>query len=200
MEKRTDRSTPPRISVVIIILIAVLSLIIGVLVTVLIMSRNDRIQRAITIGGVIEPIQELTTVKYTYDAVSVAEKKSLLLKEQQLIVYSSCIKAGYDLSEIEINEDTFDKVINITMPELEILSHERPHDLRSYDTKKALFVDIETEDGMGQIEQDMMLKEEALLKDEGFIKTARSQAELAITSLLKATPETQEYKVTFTYK
>ena len=197
-DKSSKTSTPP--SFLYIIVGILLAAVIILIISVINLSRTDHIRQSITVGGVIKPLQELTTVEYSFDAVAPVNKKVLFLEEEELVVYSSRIKAGFDMSEIKIEEDPKSKTAVITMPELKILSKESPYNTRSYNTKSAAFVEIHPDQAINEINAAMDEKCEELLKDEHFITTARSQAELAITAILSANPETSEYKITFNYQ
>lgn len=106
------------------------------------------------INSEIQDIGELATVEYLYTDVGKFEDpkqlfgKNIPFTTKSFIVkWDGVIKAGIDISKIEIEENKMKKEILIRIPEAEILSHEIDDEsIETLDEKDGLFNPIKIDD------------------------------------------------------
>ncbi|MBR1528535.1 MAG: DUF4230 domain-containing protein [Oscillospiraceae bacterium] len=155
---------------------------------------------------VIESASELVSEKYHYRELHKEEKEGTKVagvtlpgtEELTLIVYEGTVRAGIEVSEIAFDSDDEKKILTVTMPEAKILSHEIDESsIESYDVKTALFSKKTYEDYAGVIAECKTQKEEALAKDDEFLKNVQADAKNTISTLLIASGVTKDYTIIF---
>jgi len=155
---------------------------------------------------VIESASELVSEKYHYRELHKEEKEGTKVagltipktEELTLVVYEGTIQAGIEVSEIAFDCDDEKKILTVTMPEAKILSHEIDESsIEAYDVKTALFSKKTYEDYAGVIAECKTQKEEALEKDDEFLKNVQDDAKNTISALLTASGVTKDYTIIF---
>ena len=142
---------------------------------------------------------ELLTVKYLYTNMGKYENSIQLgnadipfTKKSFIISYDGLIKAGIDLDKVEIEVD--DKVIRITIPPAEILSHEIDEEtIQVYDEKNSIFNGLSTQDVTNfQKQQKEEMEQKAI--HNGILKEAKTNAEHSLRSLCSSFLVNGEYE------
>lgn len=147
----------------------------------------------------LEEINELTTVKYFYtnmgkyeNAIQFGNTNIPFTKKSFIISYDGVIKAGIDISKVEI--DIKEKEIFISMPKAEILSHEiDTNSVQVYDEKNTIFNGLSVEDVTGfQNEQKNEMEERA--RNNGLLEEAEENAKKSLNALYEGILKNKEYE------
>lgn len=174
-----------------IITLIVLVLIAGLILSLNIRQNNERQIISSTIEEKVSKIVELSTVKYNYtDVVSYRDSKELggvkvpFTEKKFIVQYSGYIKAGVDLSTIEIDikdEDT----IHIDMDKAKILENTIiDEEVKFFDEKDGLFNKLSFKDLFGVlIGEKEKAKKQAI--DRGLLNESQYNAEEILLSLLE---------------
>ena len=145
-------------------------------------------------------INELTTVEYHYTTMGQFENsadfygmKVPFTTKKFIVSYDGAIKAGVDLSGIEIAVS--ETVITITLPKAEILSHQVDESsFQIYDEKSGIFNKIKLEDyNSFQLEQKKTMEDKAL--SSGLLAEAYNNAKNIVTNIIEMATEGYEYSV-----
>ncbi len=85
----------------------------------------------VEIESAMSRIGELTTVSYDYSGVTFASDYSQIIdwdvpftRNMLAVEYDGTIRAGYTVSDIEFVVDDESQIITVTLPEMEVFSHE----------------------------------------------------------------------------
>lgn len=119
-------------------------------------------------------------------------------ESQYIYRYAVNIYAGYDFSKIKwkVNDDK--KIIEITFPEVKILSAEYVKgSFKVYYKKESLFKDISLEDYETAREKLVERSKEKAVKN-GLYTKARENAEILVRDFVGQTYDLKEYKIEFT--
>ena len=138
-------------------------------------------------------VSELATVEYHYTNMGKFEHqadfygwKVPLTRKSFIISYDGVIKAGVDASQIAVS--VRGKVIHVTLPEAQILSHEIDEgSLEIFDETTNIFNPLTITDYTGfAADQKEKVAQRAL--DNGLLKEARTRAADAVQRMLSGTP------------
>lgn len=137
----------------------------------------------------IEQIGELATVSYYYtnmgkfeDALKFFVHDVPFTTKSFILSYDGTIKAGIDLSEIEINIS--DTVITLSVPPAKILSHDVDMDsVIFYDEKNSIFNGISAEDVTKFLGNQQELMEEKAINN-GLLMKAEENTQQVLKTLL----------------
>lgn len=160
-----------------------------------------------TVSASINSLKELVTKEYLYTNAGKYENHSQvsissitvevpLTKKSFTVVYDGRIKAGIDLSKVQINVNETLRSITVTLPHSEITSHEIFEDtVQRVDEKDALFNRNTIDDYnefMARQKEDM----EAKVRTNGFLSGADKEAKEIIKSVLTLLPGMDTYRLT----
>lgn len=156
-----------------------------------------------TVKEKLSEIGELATMEYHYTNLGKYEN-SLQFKDWTipltgksfLVSYDGCIKAGIDMSKVDI--DVKDKTINISMPKAQILSHEIYEDsFQVFDETNNLFNPISVEDyNTFALEQKAINEQNAINK--GLLEQAQQSAQDSIKNLIGTISGSGGFDIVFT--
>ena len=152
-------------------------------------------------------VQELVSVTYYYTNMAKYEDQkdffgwSLPFTSKSFIVsYDGVIKAGIDLSAVEVAVNEDKKTVTVKLPESQIMSHEIKEDsLTVFDESDNVFNHITIEDYNGFTVAQKAEREDYVIEN-GLLEEAAKKAQEAIDPLLRLTPGMEEYTLTFTDK
>lgn len=156
----------------------------------------------------LKDIGELATQAAFYtDVITIHESDRTILgisipftSTNALCTYSGTIKAGLDFGAIRLQTDTAQKKLQLTMPQIRILSHEVDlGSLKVYEKGKNPFNII----GVDQMNRAMInMKQGAEEKaiDKGLLTAAKNNAEKLLQSMLRSIPELREYQFEFVWE
>lgn len=155
------------------------------------------------LGQQLADIQELSTVEYHYtnmgkfeDQVDFYGWKVPFTTKSFIVAYDGTIKAGTDLSgmDIQVSGDQ----ISVTLPAPEILSHEIDEDsIQVYDQTHNIFNQIEISDYTGfTADQKSGVEEKAI--GNGLLTAAKERSEAAVEHLLSRVPGVEGYTISVT--
>ena len=149
----------------------------------------------------LSEIRELATVTYAYTNMAQFESsndfygvKIPFTTKSFILTYDGTIKAGVDLSalDVRVTGDT----ITITLPEPEILSHEIPEDsIQVFDETHNIFNPIQISDYTGFTRDQKALLEERAIEN-GLLDKASEQACTVVENLLELLPGIEHYQLT----
>ncbi len=151
----------------------------------------------------IQSISELAVVEYNYTNMGKFENQATFYgwkvpftTKSFIISYDGKIKAGIDMSLVEVNIKG--KKININVPESKILSHEIDEkSIEIFDETKNIFNQISITD-YNQFAIDQKDKMETSVKEKGILKEAQEKAEKVITSFIKSSYQlSDDYEIQF---
>ncbi|MCD7893896.1 MAG: DUF4230 domain-containing protein [Erysipelotrichaceae bacterium] len=173
-------------------------------------SSNNDSEATITSDILTEQIQgisELATTEYNYTNMGLYEKsnnvkvfmfetKVPLSTKSFIVSYDGIIKAGIDMSQVDVN--LTDNTITINMPEATVLSHEIDEDsLEIYDESDGVFNPITLSDYNDFVkDQKADAKERAIEK--GLLTKATDEAQSVIeTFIIQANDLDDDYEIEF---
>lgn len=152
------------------------------------------------LGEQLRSAQELTTVAYYYTNMGRFENqvdfygwKVPFTLKSFIVSYDGVIKAGVDLTRIEVEIDDLAKTVTVRLPESQILSHEIPEDsIEVFDESDNPLNRITIEDYTGfTLDQKKAMEQRAA--DNGLLTGADEKARTAVESLLAMMPGMEKY-------
>ena len=155
------------------------------------------------LGQRLSEIQELATQEYHYTNMGKFENqldfygwKVPFTTKSFLVAYDGVIKAGVDLSDLEVTVG--ESTITVTLPEGKILSHEIDLDsLEVFDETKNIFNPIRIEDYTGfTADQRAAMEQRAI--DDGLLTAASERARTVVERFITTFPGAEGYTVRFT--
>ena len=154
------------------------------------------------LGERLRSAQELVTVAYYYTNMGRFENhvdfygwKVPLTTKSFIVSYDGVIKAGVDLSGVEVEVDEAGKSVTVTLPDSGILSHEIPEDsIEVFDESDNIFNPITIEDYTGFTRDEKTAMEQRAI-DNGLLTSADEQARSAVESLLRLMPGMESYQL-----
>ena len=160
---------------------------------------------SITLKELILPASDLVSMKYTYTDVDVYEnsKKAFGVKiplttDKVIFTYSGIVSAGIDLSQITYNVDEDKKVISVTLPEPQFMSHEMDESgFKFYDAKNSIFTETKLEDYTTLMSNLKESKEEQLRNDGEFFPSVIENAQNVLNDIFKINSSTSDYEIIF---
>ncbi|KAA9266040.1 MULTISPECIES: DUF4230 domain-containing protein [Aerococcus] len=149
------------------------------------------------VGNRLEQAKELTTTKYFYTNTASFENQrkfynwNLPFTTKKFIVsYDGVIHVGIDLSAIDVQVQ--DQTIDVTLPEVKILSHDIDSDsVKVFDEEASIFNKMTVDDYANFTNEQKKASEEEA-KDKGLLETAKQNTEKTIKEILNMDPNIQE--------
>jgi hypothetical protein len=153
----------------------------------------------------LRDLDELVTMEYLYtnadkyeNQLSVSEWNIdiPLTKKSFLLAYDGRIKAGVDLSGVDISVTEESREIVVTLPRSEIVSHEIFEDnIRVFDEKDNIFNKITIDNYNSFLsEQKTVMEEKAV--EQGLLTSADENARTIVKSFLRLLPGMDTYTLT----
>ena len=182
----------------VIILLALLVILAGIIVVVkpeiFQITTNKTAETSLVQEKLVE-LSELTTLKYIYSNVIISRtEKSLSVlgtdfnyaEAIKLIEYSGYLKAGTDLSQVQMSYDEAAKKLFVRVPKAQILDNVvETEKTKVEDVKGNIFSDYPTQTVFDEINADK--KQLAAEKiEQGFLAEADQRIELLLTSFLSS--------------
>ena len=155
------------------------------------------------LGEHLRSAQELVTVAYYYTSMGRFENqvdfygwKVPFTAKSFIVSYDGVIKAGVDLSQVQVEVDEIRQAVTVRLPASRILSHEIPEDsIEVFDESDNLFNRITIEDYTGfTLDQKKAMEQRA--EDNGLHTSADEKARAAVESLLTLMPGMESYTLT----
>lgn len=155
------------------------------------------------LGEHLRSAQELVTVAYYYTSMGRFENqvdfygwKVPFTAKSFIVSYDGVIKAGVDLSQVQVEVDEIRQAVTVRLPASRILSHEIPEDsIEVFDESDNLFNRITIEDYTGfTLDQKKAMEQRA--EDNGLLTSADEKARAAVESLLTLMPGLESYTLT----
>ncbi|MHA6603282.1 DUF4230 domain-containing protein [Aerococcus urinae] len=149
------------------------------------------------VGNRLEQAKELTTTKYFYTNTASFENQrkfynwNLPFTTKKFIVsYDGVIHVGIDLSAIDVKVQ--DQTIDVTLPEVKILSHDIDSDsVKVFDEEASIFNKMTVDDYANFTNEQKKASEEEA-KDKGLLEAAKQNTERTIKEILNMDPTIQE--------
>ena len=148
----------------------------------------------------LRAVEELVSLEYNYTNVGRFEEqvdfygwKVPFTLKSFIVSYDGVIKAGVDLTRIEVEIDDLAKTVTVRLPESQILSHEIPEDsIEVFDESDNPLNRITIEDYTGfTLDQKKAMEQRAA--DNGLLTGADEKARAAVESLLAMMPGMEKY-------
>ena len=171
------------------------------------LSRGGREAEPVITGDLqgehLRSAQELVTVAYYYTSMGRFENqvdfygwKVPFTAKSFIVSYDGVIKAGVDLSQVQVEVDEIRQAVTVRLPASRILSHEIPEDsIEVFDESDNLFNRITIEDYTGfTLDQKKAMEQRA--EDNGLLTSADEKARAAVESLLTLMPGMESYTLT----
>ena len=155
------------------------------------------------LGEHLRSAQELVTVAYYYTSMGRFENqvdfygwKVPFTAKSFIVSYDGVIKAGVDLSQVQVEVDEIRQAVTVRLPASRILSHEIPEDsIEVFDESDNLFNRITIEDYTGfTLDQKKAMEQQ--LEDNALFTSADYKARAAVESLLTLMPGMESYTLT----
>lgn len=152
------------------------------------------------LGQQLRSAQELVSVEYYYTNMGKFENqvdfygwKVPFTTKSFLVSYDGLIKAGVDLTAVQVTVNEGTRTITVTLPESKILSHEIPEDsIEVFDESHNIFNPITISDYTGFTrDQKSVIERKAI--DNGLLTGASEKARAAVTSFLSLMPGMEQY-------
>ncbi len=152
------------------------------------------------LGQQLRPAQELVSVAYHYTNMARYENqldfygwKVPFTTKTFIVSYDGVIKAGVDLSKVEVHVDEAGKKITVKLPDSQVLSHEIPEDsIEVFDESDNVLNRISITD-YTSFTGDQKEAMEQRAKDNGLLTSAEEKAREAVDTLLRYLPGMDAY-------
>ncbi|AMB96119.1 DUF4230 domain-containing protein [Aerococcus urinae] len=149
------------------------------------------------VGNRLEQAKELTTTKYFYTNTASFENqrkfynwKLPFTTKKFIVSYDGVIHVGIDLSAIDVKVQ--DQTIDVTLPEVKILSHDIDSDsVKVFDEEASIFNKMTVDDYANFTNEQKKASEEEA-KDKGLLEAAKQNTERTIKEILNMDPTIQE--------
>ena len=157
-----------------------------------------------TIKTQLNSLNELTTQEYVYTNADKRESTAKWLfgwerpfsGKSILITYDGTIKAGINLSQVEIAVDEESHTITVTLPKSTITDNIIPQESISIvEVKNGLFNDV-TFDNYNEFISEQKIIMEQKAKDQGLLEKADEEAKSLVKSFLSVLPGMDAYTLT----
>jgi len=161
----------------------------------LVQIKTDKTSEASLLQDHLVELSELATLKYEYSSVIVSRtEKNLALpgiseikygEAIKLITYSGYLKAGTDLSKIEMSYDKSSETLTVKVPKSKILDNvAETEKAKVEDIKGNLFSDYPTQLVIDEINANKKQMEEEKIR-QGFLEEADERVSQVLISFLK---------------
>lgn len=154
-----------------------------------------------TLKSQLNALQELVTEEYVYTNADKRESSATWIfgwtrpfsDSSLLVTYDGVIKAGIDLSDVQINVDEEKQTVTVTLPKSKITSNNIPQEsITVVEVRNGLFNEITFEDYNTFIgEQKIVMEQKAIAQ--GLLVNADKNARNLIRSFLSVLPGMQGY-------
>ncbi len=152
------------------------------------------------LGQQLRTAQELVSVAYHYTNMARYENqldfygwKVPFTTKTFIVSYDGVIKAGVDLSKVEVHVDEAGKKITVKLPDSQVLSHEIPEDsIGVFDESDNVLNRISITD-YTSFTGDQKEAMEQRAKDNGLLTSAEEKAREAVDTLLRYLPGMDAY-------
>ena len=154
------------------------------------------------LGEHLRSAQELVTVAYYYTSMGRFENqvdfygwKVPFTAKSFIVSYDGVIKAGVDLSQVQVEVDEIRQAVTVRLPASRILSQIPEDSIEVFDESDNLFNRITIEDYTGfTLDQKKAMEQRA--EDNGLLTSADEKARAAVESLLTLMPGMESYTLT----
>jgi len=155
-----------------------------------------------TIQAGMENIGKLCTAEYSYTHVehenSAREIKGFEIPfttSSFIYSYDGTIMAGIDFAKIQIDKDDIEKVIIVTLPDVEIISSDvDQNSFELYDEKNNIFNPISVADVAGSF-HDLKSSEEAKAIEKGLFEKAKENAVTLVKNFMCGSYDVKDYDI-----
>lgn len=155
-----------------------------------------------TIRANIANIGKLCTAEYNYTHVEQYDSSKKVkgyeipfTSSSFIYSYDGVITAGIDFSKIQVKKDDTQKVITITLPDVEIISSDVDQDsFQLYDEKNNIFNPIHVTDVTDSFAA-LKNSEEAKARDDGLLDKAKENAKTIIENFMYSSYDIEGYKI-----
>lgn len=179
------------------LLIVIVSLVVFIKFNPFATTTSQSSQTSLIQERVVE-LSELTTLKYEYSKATVnRDSKKIPLTDIRfaetikLIEYTGYIKAGSDLSKVEVAYDEDAKLVNIRIPKAKVLDNVvELENMKIEDVKGNIFLDPPTQKIIDDITAEKKEFEEEKI-DQGFLTEADKRTEEVLKSFLNYDEENE---------
>lgn len=161
-----------------------------------------------TVESSLKEAKELTTLKYNYKNVASYENSQEFhgitlpfTTKKFLYTYQGEINAGVDLDKARVDVNEASKIINVTLPQASILSHDiDENSVMVYDEKNSIFNPLKLEDYSDfRKEEEAKVEKEAI--DKGLLEEAKEKSEKAVKEILDINPIiSKEYTINIKFE
>ena len=161
-----------------------------------------------TVESSLKEAKELTTLKYNYKNVASYENSQEFhgitlpfTTKKFLYTYQGEINAGVDLDKAKVDVNEASKIINVTLPQASILSHDiDENSVMVYDEKNSIFNPLKLEDYSDfRKEEEAKVEKEAI--DKGLLEEAKEKSEKAVKEILDINPIiSKEYTINIKFE
>lgn len=150
------------------------------------------------IQGKVVELSELTTLKYEYSKAMVnRDDKKILMTDIRfaetikLVEYTGYLKAGSDLSKVEVGYDEVGKQVTVKVPKAKVLDNVvELENMKIEDVKGNIFSDPPTQKIIEDINTEKKKFEEEKIK-QGFLMEADKRTEEVLKSFLSFNEESE---------
>lgn len=148
-------------------------------------------------------VQELVTQKYFYRNADKRESSQTWIFNWErpfsgksiLITYDGVIKAGIDLSQVQIDVDEDTRTISVVLPSSVVTDNNIPQEtIDVVEVKNGLFNDVTFDDYNDFISEQKIVMEQRAI-DQGLLTSADQEARALIKSFLSLVPGVDTYKL-----
>lgn len=180
----TDKQDNKLIRGIVLLLLAVALVVISFFFTSESVKNRNAVNSTL-VKYQLESVQDLVFQKFTYtDKAEMSSTRQLfsfdipLTSHSVQILYSGTVKAGYDLSEIQVDVDTRAQKITIALPEPKITDNYIDQDSIQYIESNNIFNPIHTEEVNAYLTELLTGKEELAIESGLFTETEKNAKEV----------------------
>lgn len=158
-----------------------------------------------TLREVLVEVGKLTTYEYYYSDIGTYEKSKMVFNfkvpfttDKTIYAYTGVIGLGVDVGKVDFDVNEAEKVITVSMPAPQILSHtSEENGFQFYDVKNSIF----TSTNLGEFNEfELTLKknqEEKLLEKKSVWAGVKKNAEMILTNMITLSGKIEGYTLQY---
>ncbi len=150
------------------------------------------------VGKLVTQEGYYTNVQVISDNKKIGNFTIPLTTSKAIYSYSGKVTAGLDFEQIEVDVNEKDKIVRVTLPEVEFFDVVIDNDsFKLYDERQSIFTPLSVED-VNNAQSELSAEVKQTATEQGLLDAAGTNAEMLITGIISSTIDLTQYSIVFT--